>query len=129
MVLVAERTEQARQGDTRVPPAKDDGRTPDMGFWQKNLCLKVRIPDMVVRRSLNPVGTQNRWGPKDLTWWTGASRTRWPRTREFNLAADDLSTRASTWASVPEGVFERRLLRPTASLPNWVKGIKLAPRS
>ena len=26
--------------------------------------------------------------------------------REFNSAADDLSTRASTWAPVPEGVFE-----------------------
>ena len=34
--------------------------------------------------------------------------------REFNSAADDLSARASTWAPVPEGVFERRLLRPTA---------------
>ena len=34
--------------------------------------------------------------------------------RELNSAADDLSARASTWASVPEGVFERRLLRPTA---------------
>jgi len=33
--------------------------------------------------------------------------------REFNSAADDLSTRASTWAPVPEGVFERRLLKPT----------------
>jgi len=32
---------------------------------------------------------------------------------EFNSAADDLSTRASTWAPVPEGVFERRLLKPT----------------
>src|SRR6185436_5253589 len=32
---------------------------------------------------------------------------------EFNSAADDLSVRASTWASVPEGIFERRLLRPT----------------
>ena len=34
--------------------------------------------------------------------------------REFNSAADDLSARASTWAPVPKGVFERRLLRPTA---------------
>ena len=34
--------------------------------------------------------------------------------REHNSAADDLSARASTWASVPEGVFERQLLRPTA---------------
>ena len=34
--------------------------------------------------------------------------------RELNSAADDLSVRASTWASVPEGVFERWLLRPTA---------------
>ena len=34
--------------------------------------------------------------------------------REFNSAADDLSARASTWALVPEGVFERWLLKPTA---------------
>ena len=34
--------------------------------------------------------------------------------RELNSAADDLSARSSTWASVPEGVFERLLLRPTA---------------
>jgi ribonuclease HI len=31
-----------------------------------------------------------------------------------NSVADDLSMKASTWAPVPEGVFERRLLRPTA---------------
>jgi hypothetical protein len=31
-----------------------------------------------------------------------------------NSAADDLSQRASTRAPVPEGAFERRLLRPTA---------------
>jgi hypothetical protein len=29
-----------------------------------------------------------------------------------NSAADELSMRASTWAPVPEGVFERWLLRP-----------------
>jgi ribonuclease HI len=34
--------------------------------------------------------------------------------RANNSAADELSTRASTWAPVPEGVFERRLLRSTA---------------
>jgi hypothetical protein len=34
--------------------------------------------------------------------------------RAHNSAADELSTRASTWAPVPEGVFKRRLLRPTA---------------
>jgi ribonuclease HI len=34
--------------------------------------------------------------------------------RANNSAADKLSTRASTWAPVPEGIFERRLLRPTA---------------
>jgi hypothetical protein len=33
--------------------------------------------------------------------------------RANNSAANELSTRASTWAPVPEGVFERRLLRPT----------------
>jgi ribonuclease HI len=31
-----------------------------------------------------------------------------------NSAADELSVRASTWAPMLEGVFERRLLRPTA---------------
>jgi hypothetical protein len=34
--------------------------------------------------------------------------------RANNSMADDLSVRASTWEPVPEGVFERRLLRPTA---------------
>jgi ribonuclease HI len=34
--------------------------------------------------------------------------------RADNSAADDLSQRTSTWAPVPEGAFERRLLRPTA---------------
>jgi ribonuclease HI len=33
--------------------------------------------------------------------------------RANNSATDELSTRASTWAPMPEGVFERRLLRPT----------------
>jgi ribonuclease HI len=33
--------------------------------------------------------------------------------RANNSTADELSTRASTWAPVLEGVFERRLLRPT----------------
>jgi hypothetical protein len=34
--------------------------------------------------------------------------------REGNSAADALSTRASTQVSVPEGVFQRRLLKPSA---------------
>jgi ribonuclease HI len=34
--------------------------------------------------------------------------------RAVNSVADNLSMRASTWAPVPDGVFERRLLRPTA---------------
>ena len=34
--------------------------------------------------------------------------------RANNSIADELSTRASTWAPMPEGVFKRRLLRPTA---------------
>jgi ribonuclease HI len=33
--------------------------------------------------------------------------------RANNSVADELSKRASTWAPAPEGVFERRLLRPT----------------
>jgi hypothetical protein len=34
--------------------------------------------------------------------------------RANNSAADDLSVKASTWAPVPEGIFERRLLKSTA---------------
>jgi hypothetical protein len=34
--------------------------------------------------------------------------------RPNNSTTNELSTRASTWAPVPEGIFERRLLRPTA---------------
>jgi ribonuclease HI len=34
--------------------------------------------------------------------------------RANNSTTDELCMRASTWAPVPEGVFERRLLRPTA---------------
>jgi ribonuclease HI len=34
--------------------------------------------------------------------------------RADNLVADELSVRASTWEPVPEGVFERWLLRPTS---------------
>jgi hypothetical protein len=34
--------------------------------------------------------------------------------RANNSTADELTTRASTWVPVLEGVFERRLLRPTA---------------
>jgi hypothetical protein len=34
--------------------------------------------------------------------------------RADNSVVDELSMRASTWAPMPEGVFERRLLRPTA---------------
>jgi ribonuclease HI len=34
--------------------------------------------------------------------------------RADNSAVDELSMRASTWAPMPKGVFERRLLRPTA---------------
>ena len=67
MVLVAERMEQARQGDTRVPPARDGEPSHGHGVRQALLCLKVRTPHKGVRRSLDPVGTQNRWGPNDLT--------------------------------------------------------------
>jgi ribonuclease HI len=42
--------------------------------------------------------------------------------RADNSAAGELSTRASTWAPVPEGVFERRLLRPTAQPVELGKG-------
>ena len=35
--------------------------TTDMGVWQPLICLKVRTPDKGVRRSLDPVGTQNYW--------------------------------------------------------------------
>jgi ribonuclease HI len=49
--------------------------------------------------------------------------------RANNSAADELSTRATTWAPVPEGVFERRLLRPTAQPTELSGGVRLAPRS
>jgi hypothetical protein len=42
--------------------------------------------------------------------------------RANNSAADDLSQRASTRAPVPEGAFERRLLRPTAQPTGLDKG-------
>jgi hypothetical protein len=42
--------------------------------------------------------------------------------RANNSAADELSTKASTWAPVPEGVFKRRLLRPTTQLAELGEG-------
>ena len=42
--------------------------------------------------------------------------------RELNSAADDLSAKASTWAPVPEGVFKRWLLRPTAQPAELCEG-------
>lgn len=42
--------------------------------------------------------------------------------RAKNSAADELSTRKSTWASVPEGIFERRLIRPSAKPPELSEG-------
>src|SRR6185312_10085817 len=53
-------------------------RTPDTGARQPHPSLKVQTPHKGVRSSLVPVGTQNRWGPKDLTKRTRASRTRSP---------------------------------------------------
>jgi ribonuclease HI len=42
--------------------------------------------------------------------------------RADNSVADELSVRASTWAPVPDGVFERRLLRPTVVEPPKLLG-------
>ena len=42
--------------------------------------------------------------------------------REFNSVPYDLSARASTWAPVPEGVFERWLLKPTAQTAKLGEG-------
>jgi hypothetical protein len=42
--------------------------------------------------------------------------------RADNSAADGLSRRASTWATVPKSVFERRLLRPTTQPAEQDKG-------
>jgi ribonuclease HI len=44
--------------------------------------------------------------------------------RADNSAAGELSMRASTWAPMPEGVFERRLLRPTAQPAELGKGVE-----
>jgi ribonuclease HI len=49
--------------------------------------------------------------------------------REGNSAADALSTKASTQAPVPEGVFQRRLLKPSAQHAGLGEGVGLAPRS
>jgi ribonuclease HI len=49
--------------------------------------------------------------------------------RANNSTTDELSTRASTWAPMLEGVFERRLLRPIAQLVEPGEGARLAPRS
>jgi ribonuclease HI len=49
--------------------------------------------------------------------------------RADNSAADDLFVRVSTWAPMPKGVFERRLLRPTAQPAELGEGARLAPRS
>jgi ribonuclease HI len=46
--------------------------------------------------------------------------------RVDNSAVDDLSVKASTWAPVPEGVFERRLMRPTAQPADETSTLKLA---
>jgi hypothetical protein len=42
--------------------------------------------------------------------------------RANNAVTDDLSTKASTWALVPAGVFERRLPRPIARLAELGEG-------
>jgi hypothetical protein len=42
--------------------------------------------------------------------------------RANNAVADDLSTKASTWVPVPDGVFERRLPRPTTRLGKLGEG-------
>jgi hypothetical protein len=44
--------------------------------------------------------------------------------RADNSAANELSMRASTLALVPEGVFERQLLRPTAQPAKLGEGDK-----
>jgi hypothetical protein len=41
-----------------------------------------------------------------------------------NAVVDDLSRKASTWAPVPDGVFERRLWQPTAWLVEPGKAVE-----
>ena len=59
MVLVAERTEQARQGDTRVPPAKDG--EPDHGHGGPTATPLSEGPDPLVRGS---GGASTLWEPR-----------------------------------------------------------------
>jgi ribonuclease HI len=47
--------------------------------------------------------------------------------RANNSAADELSMRASTWAPMPKGVFERQLLRPTAQPAELGEGGETSP--
>jgi ribonuclease HI len=49
--------------------------------------------------------------------------------REGNSAADAFSTKASTQAPVLEGVFQRRLMKPSAQPAGLGKGVRQAPRS
>jgi hypothetical protein len=49
--------------------------------------------------------------------------------REGNSAADALSVKASTQAPVPEGIFQRQLLKPSAQPAELGEGVGLAPRS
>src|SRR6185312_11029741 len=83
------------RGTPGSPRPRMVGQTPDMGVRQPLLCLKVRTPDKGVRRSLVPAGAQNRWGPKDLTWWIRASRTRWPGS-EPSRSQSTTSAKSST---------------------------------
>jgi hypothetical protein len=67
---------------------------------------------------------------QDLNFWDATELQHVPRAK--NSTTDELSTRASTWAPVPEGVFERWLLRPTAQPAKPGEGgetSSLAPRS
>jgi len=43
-----------------------------------------------------------------------------------NSFDDELSTKESTWAPVPEGVSERKLIRPTAQPAETAEGGKIS---
>jgi hypothetical protein len=44
-----------------------------------------------------------------------------------NAVTDELSTKASTWAPVPDSFFEKKLQQPTVGLPNRAKGVRPTP--
>jgi hypothetical protein len=78
MVLVAERTEQTRQGDTRVSPAKYGEPDPRHGGPSASPLPEAPEPGQEGPEEPRTSGNPGPLGPKDLMWRIRANRTRSP---------------------------------------------------